>query len=55
MKARLGEEGSMDLVGEWMLESMNADDPNANLKEAIEDMEQAQSLPDFLAERGYDC
>ncbi len=55
MRAELGEEGTQALVNQWIAESSSADDPNATLGEAVEDTEQAPTLPEFLAERGYDC
>jgi hypothetical protein len=55
MKAELGEEGSMDLVRQWTLESMQMEDSSANFGEAAESIGEGQSLSDFLAERGYDC
>ncbi len=60
--ADLGEDGLVSLTQEWMEESFALDNPSGHPEEAIEDLGQAvrdmsnaQSLPDFLAERGYDC
>jgi hypothetical protein len=50
-----GEEGLQQLTKQWVQESMRPGEPDASLVEAMEDIQIAQSLPEFLAERGYAC
>jgi hypothetical protein len=50
-----GEEGLRQLTKQWVQESMRPGEPDASLVEAMEDIQIAQSLPEFLAERGYAC
>jgi hypothetical protein len=53
--ADLGRDGAEQLVRDWVLSSIKADSPDANLMEAVEDIGHAQSFSSFLAERGYVC
>jgi hypothetical protein len=53
--ANRGEEGLQQLTKQWVQESMRPGEPDASLVEAMEDIQIAQSLPEFLAERGYAC
>jgi hypothetical protein len=50
-----GEEGLRQLTKQWVQESMTPGEPDASLVEAMEDIQIVQSLPGFLAERGYAC
>jgi hypothetical protein len=50
-----GDEGLRQLTKQWVQESMRPGEPDASFVEAMEDIQTAQSLPEFLAEEGYTC
>jgi hypothetical protein len=50
-----GQAGAEQVVGDWVLESMSADDPNATLMDVINGIGEAQSFEKYLEDRGYVC